>query len=295
MRTSLKKAVPALQAALAAVVGGFGRGRSGQDVLNRLTPSAGYRLSPNLEYAPDHGLALDVYAPLDRSSAPVVVFFHGGRWSSGDRAGYRFLGQALAARGLVVVIPDYRQYPAIRFPAFVDDGAQAVSWTFARIGEFGGDPERVFVMGHSAGAHIAAMLALDGSFLRRVGADRDQLRGMIGLAGPYDFLPSTDADLQDIFGPPANYPRALPVNFADGNNPPLLLLHGENDTRVKIRNTRHLEAAVMKAGGPVTTVIYPRMGHLRLVASVSSALGWTADVREHIDHFIASSGAGRLP
>ncbi len=294
MRLSLT-AVLALKAKLAAVVGSFGQRHSGQAVLNRLTPAAGYRLIADLEYAPDRGLALDVYAPLDRSSAPVVVFFYGGRWSSGDRAGYRFLGQALAARGLVVVIPDYRQYPAIRFPAFVDDGAQAVAWVLARIGEFGGDAARVFVMGHSAGAHIAAMLALDGSFLRRVGADRNQLRGMIGLAGPYDFLPSADIDLQDIFGPPANYPRALPVHFADGDNPPLLLLHGENDTKVKIRNTRHLQAAVMKTGGPVTVVIYPRMSHLRLVASVSSALGWSADVREHIDHFIATASARRLP
>ena len=285
-----------LKAVVGVVIGGLGlAGCSGQDVLNRLASSAGYALVRDLPYAPDHHLALDVYRPLDGVAAPVVVFFYGGRWSSGARANYRFVGQALAARGILVVIPDYRQYPAVRFPSFVDDGAAAVAWTLTHIAKFGGDPARVFVMGHSAGAHIAALLALDGDYLHRAGAERKQLRGMIGLAGPYDFLPSTDADLQAIFGPPERYPHALPVHFADGHNPPLLLLHGENDTNVKIRNTRHLEAAVTRAGGPVTTVIYPRMGHLRMVASVSSALGWSADVRDQILRFVTRNGTVDSP
>lgn len=270
-------------------------GCSGQDVLNRLAPFNGYRLTHDVPYASGDRQSLDIYRPTGRSPAPVVVFFYGGRWSSGDKAGYRFLGQALAARGIVAVIPDYRLYPAVRFPVFVEDGARAVAWTQQRIAEFGGDPRQIFVMGHSAGAHIAVMLALNGDYLHQAGGDRHQLRGAIGLAGAYDFLPLTDADLQDIFGPSANYPLSQPIHFADGNNPPLLLLHGENDTDVKVRNTRNLAQAISAAGGPVVTVIYPRMGHLRMVANVSAALGWTSDVLARIQQFVSQPASSPAP
>jgi acetyl esterase/lipase len=263
-------------------------GCSGQDLLNGLTPSSASDQIRDLEYAPDQAQALDIYRPTPSArSSPVVVFFYGGRWSTGDKAGYRFLGQALAARGIMVVIPNYRLYPAVRFPAFVEDGAQAVAWTHRRIAEFGGDPSRLFVMGHSAGAHIAAMLALDAKFLANTDGGRDALRGMIGLSGPYDFLPLTDADLQDIFGPPSRYPLSQPIHFVDGRNPPLLLLHGEDDTNVKVRNTRSLARAVAAAGGPVTSVIYPHMSPTRMIANVCMPLGWPADVLERIQQFVA--------
>jgi acetyl esterase/lipase len=267
-------------------------GCSGQQLLNTLTPSSGYAFAPSVPYDGERHLTLDVYAPINARAAPVVVFFYGGRWENGAPAEYRFVGQALASQGFVAVLPDYRHYPKVRFPEFVRDAARAVRWTHQQIVRYGGDPDALFVMGHSSGAHLAAMLALDPQYLAQEGLDRSLLKGMIGLAGPYDFLPLTDADLRDMFGPPERYELSQPIAFADGDNPPLLLLHGENDVTVRVRNTRNLAAAVSRAGGPVETVIYPEMSHAWLIASLAAPLRGTADVLEQVAGFIREHAAG---
>ncbi len=268
---------------LAAVLLG---GCSGQQLINAFVPKGGYALNAGLVYAASQGLRLDVYTPGRVPHAPVVVFFHGGRWSKGSKDGYRFVGQALAAQGFVVVIPNYRLYPQVRFPAFVEDAAQALRWTHDHIARYGGDPAALFVMGHSAGAHLAAMLALDNHYLQAVGGSRAWLRGMIGLAGPYDFLPLEDADLRDIFGPPPRYPQSQPIQYVDGKNPPLLLLHGEDDANVNIKNSRNLAQAVRRAGGPVETVIYPKMNHIWIIATLAAPLRGRSDVLERVAAFI---------
>jgi acetyl esterase/lipase len=256
-------------------------------LINAFIPDEGYVVHNNLGYGELPRQALDVYVPEPKpAKAPVVVFFYGGRWSGGTRDFYRFVGQALVSRGYVAVIADYRIYPEVKFPAFVEDGARAVRWARAHAGEFGGDPGKLFVMGHSSGAHIAAMLALDPQYLQAVGGRRDWLAGMIGLSGPYDFLPLTDEDLKDMFGPPAHYPQSQPINFVDGRNPPLLLLHGRTDTTVKLRNTVNLTEKIQQQGGQVETVIYPVMGHVRMVASLAAPLRFTSDVLEDVIRFI---------
>jgi len=267
-------------------------GCSGQQLLNTLTPSSGYALAPAVVYDEEHRLTLDVYTPAGAQGAPVVVFFYGGRWSDGAPAEYRFVGQALAAQGFVAVLPDYRHYPDVRFPEFVHDAARAVRWAQQQAGRYGGDPQKIFLMGHSSGAHLAAMLALNPEYLAQQGSDRSAVRGMVGLAGPYDFLPLTDADLRDMFGPPERYDLSQPIAFVDGDNPPLLLLHGENDTTVRVRNTRNLAAAVSKAGGAVETVIYPEMSHARIVASLAAPLRGSADVLQQVARFIHENSAG---
>ncbi|HXG27428.1 MAG TPA: alpha/beta hydrolase, partial [Nevskiales bacterium] len=181
---------------------------------------------------------------------------------------------------------DYRLYPEVRFPAFVEDGAQAVRWARAHARQYGGDPQKLFVMGHSAGAHIAALLALDPRYLQAVGGERGWLSGMIGLAGAYDFLPLTDDDLKDIFGPPERYPLSQPINHVDGHNPPLLLLHGRTDTTVRLKNTVNLAARIRARGGPVQTVIYPVMGHVRMIASLAPPLRQVSRVLDDIAGFI---------
>lgn len=268
--------------ALCAAVGGC----SGQQILNSLTPSGGYRHAQGLPYDAARGLTLDVYTPVNARRAPVVVFFYGGRWTQGAIADFHFVGQALASEGFVAVLPGYRHYPQVRFPAFVEDAARAVRWTEQQIERYGGDPGKMFVMGHSSGAHLAALLALNPEFLAAAGGDRARLKGMIGLAGPYDFLPLTDPDLRDIFGPPERYELSQPITYVDGENPPLLLLHGEDDQTVRVRNTVNLAAAVRRAGGPVEAVVYPEMSHPWIVATLAAPLRGRSDVLERIGDFV---------
>lgn len=271
---------------LLALLGSALAGCSGQRLLNTLTTERGYSRSADLVFDAASGLKLDVYAPTGTQNAPVVVFFYGGRWSEGQKDLYEFVGGALAKQGFVAVLPDYRLYPSVKYPAFVQDSAKAVRWARENAARFGGDVGRLFVMGHSAGAYNAAMLAVDERWLAAEGGSRSWLAGMIGLAGPYDFMPFTDADIQDMFGPPARYADTQPINHVDGRNPPLLLLHGENDTAVWPKNTRNLAAKVTAAGGPVETVFYPRMSHTWIVGVLSQTLQSQSDVMAYVADFV---------
>lgn len=233
-----------------------------------------------------HDLKLDVYAPPDAAHAPVVVFFYGGAWISGERAWYRYAGEALSRHGLLVVIPDYRKSPQARFPVFMDDAVLAVAWARQHAAEFGGDPRRLFLMGHSAGAHIGALLATDARYLAHVGMKPRELAGFIGLAGPYDFAPFSDDYLLDIFGSDAQAQQAaMPANYVDGDEPPMLLLQGLADTTVWPRNTRSLAAKLQAYGEPVETKFYPGIGHTRIALSLSFT-GWSTALADTLD-FIA--------
>ncbi|MBI2382738.1 MAG: alpha/beta hydrolase [Gammaproteobacteria bacterium] len=268
-------------------------GCTGPQLLNSMTPTRGYAWASNLVYDEATGLRLDVFTPDQTRNAPVIVFFFGNRWTEGDKEQYRFVGEALASQGFVAVVPNYRMYPQVRFPAFVQDGARAVAWARANAARYGGDPKKLFVMGHSAGAHIAAMLALNEEYLKGVGGTRYWLKGMIGLAGPYDFLPIVAPDLRDIFGPEDRFELSQPLNFADGENPPLLLVHAEDDPKIPIRNTRNLADRVRHEGGWVDLVVYPELkcmfgvdSHSCLVAALSSPLRQRSDLLGHIADFV---------
>jgi len=186
----------------------------------------------------------------------------------------------------VAVVPNYRLYPQVKFPAFVQDSASVVRWAHDNAARYGGDANRLFVMGHSAGAYNAAMLAIDEQYLKAVGGSRRWLKGMIGLAGPYDFLPFTDADIIDMFGPPERYADTQPINHVDGQNPPMLLMHGEDDTSVFIKNSRNLANKIKAAGGPVETVWYPKLSHAWIVATLSTTLQKQSDVMAYTKDFV---------
>lgn len=253
--------------------------------INSLVPTGSFQFQ-SAAYGQHSRQGVDIYSPRNAKDAPVVVFFYGGRWEKGKKADYRFVGEALASHGYVAMIPDYRVYPELKFPTFVEDGAQAVRWAREHAHEYGGNPGRLFVMGHSAGAHIAAMLALDGEFLARVGGSREWLSGMIGLAGAYDFLPFTDDDIKAIFGPPERYAQTQPINFVDGHNPPILLLHGKTDTTVYPKNSINLAARIKEKGGQVTTIIYPVMSHVRIVACMAAPIRFTGHTLDDVSAFI---------
>lgn len=220
----------------------------------------------SVQYDAAHDLSLDIYAPKKNNvPAPVLIFFYGGSWRDGDRAFYRFVGEALSRNGVLVIIPDYRKAPAAIFPAFMEDAARATAWTRDNAASLGGDPSRIYLMGHSAGAHIAALLATDATYLRQWQIKPRELAGVIGLAGPYDFLPFTDPKVREVFGNERNWPSSQPVNFVNGDEPPFLLLHGGSDQRVWQKNSEHLAARLSAAGEPVTLRIIPDVGHLGLI------------------------------
>ncbi len=221
----------------------------------------------DIEYDSATGLGLDLYIPPDLAEtapAPVIVFFYGGSWQRGRKKHYGFLGTALAERGYLVVIPDYRKFPEVRYPAFVEDGAAAVAWVHARVAQHGGDPERIFLAGHSAGAHIAAMLVSDERYLSARQLDAGQIRGFAGLAGPYDFTPEART-IKQIFGPPARYPLMQTSRFIDGDEPPMLLLYGLDDGLVGPGNLERMEAALEAKGNCYQVIRYPDAGHIGVI------------------------------
>jgi acetyl esterase/lipase len=226
-------------------------------------------------YGPDARHALDLYSPRRASDATVIIFFYGGRWQSGLKSLYRPLALSLRSRGYVVAVPDYRLYPKVRFPAFLEDAALAARWTQDNIACFGGDPHSIFVMGHSAGAYIAAMLALDPQWLGNVGIKGDKnIAGFIGLAGPYDFLPLEDPILIDIFGG-AHEPATQPITFAHPGSPPSLLLTGGGDRVVHPRNSIGLADRLRRSGNVTWAIKYPSLGHISILAPfVPGLAGW---------------------
>lgn len=262
---------------LLASFAGLPGGCSPAMLLNATVSRQGYTVERDIPYGPVPRQKLDLYRP-DRPPAGdrAVIFFHGGSWDSGGKDDYLFVAQALVASGYTVVIPDYRLYPEVRFPAFVQDGAQAVRWTADRFGN-----DKVFVMGHSAGAHIALMLAVNTPYLEAVGVDRMKLPGAIGLSGPYDFLPLKSAKLIDIFSG-ANDPNIEAITFAKAPLPPALLIHGTADTTVYPRNSQRLAAAWQAAGAPIELKLYPDVGHLDVVAAMSGLLSGRAPTRADV-------------
>lgn len=236
---------------------------------------------------------LDVYVPHKRTAVrAVVVFWHGGRWSFGDKSDYRFVGAALTELGCVAVLPNYRHYPEVKMPGFMDDAARAAQWAGEHAADYGADPQRLFLMGHSAGAHMAALVTLDRRYFAALAppplARPPQIAGVIGLSGPYDFLPLQEADVKDMFGPPPLYPDSQPINFVRPDAPPMLLVHGLRDDTVLPRNSRNLAAALQKLGVPVTLDLYPKLGHSDTAAALSAPLRGRAPILAAIGAFIGA-------
>lgn len=246
-----------------------------------------YEAATNISYADGERHNLDVYRPHDASGAPVIMFFYGGKWQTGTKDLYGFLAAALTARGYVVVVPDYRLYPEVRFPDFISDGARALRWTRENIAAFRGDASKLFVMGHSAGAYIAAMLALDGEWLDDVGLDPDRdIAGLIGVSGPYDFMPLRDPVLTMIFGGD-NRPVTQPIFHAEGRKPPALILTGGADRTVAPGNSTRLSAKLRSGGNDVTERIYPRLGHFTIMAGFTPVVASVLSPLRDLDAFVA--------
>jgi acetyl esterase/lipase len=290
-RRSLFAMLPALLTACSAL-----------DVLNATVPSDTYRSFANLPYGEQPRQKLDVYMPsqaladkaLTAGGAPMVVFFYGGSWSSGDRADYRFVGEALASKGIAVVVADYRLSPEVRYPVFVQDSALATRWAFDNAQKYGADPARIFVMGHSAGAYNAAMLALDQRWLGAMGLSPARLAGWIGLAGPYDFLPIGDRKTQVAFEWPSTPPDSQALFHASSASPPALLLAPEKDSLVNTqRSTVGMAQRLKSSGVRVESELYDSVSHITIVATMASVLKSRAPVLERVTAFVQANQAKR--
>lgn len=245
------------------------------DLANAFVPRSGYRVVPDLAYGDGPRRRLDLYLPDSAPpGTPIVVFFYGGRWQTGRKEDFLFVAEAFVSRGFAVAVPDIRLYPEVRFPAFLEDAAKAVAWLQREGSRHGVTPNGPLVLaGHSSGAHVAAMLALDERWLAAAGALRPA--GLLGLAGPYDFLPLTDADLRDLFHAdrdPAGMPPTQPIFHASPGDPPALLLTGSADTTVRPGNSHRLAARLEAAQVHAEVVEYPGLGHIGIIAALAAPL-----------------------
>ncbi len=269
-----------------AALGALLTGCSATGALNALVPTDSYRVSEGIAYGEGPRRKLDVYQPPAPrpGGSPVIVFFYGGNWASGNRADYRFVGEALASAGAVVVLADYRLHPEVVYPEFVKDSAAAVAWAFEHARQFGGDPQRLFVMGHSAGAYNAAMVALDRRWL---GARRAQIAGFIGIAGPYDFLPIGNPDTQRAFSWPVTQAESQPATHVASGAPRTLLLAAQSDRLVDpVRNTAGLAAKLQNVGADVTARYYDKVSHATVIGAMASPLRFLAPVRADVLAFV---------
>jgi acetyl esterase/lipase len=261
-------------------------------IANSATLAGRYDRSSHRSYGPESRQQLDVYSPKDANDRPVVVFFYGGSWTAGRRGLYRFVGAALAERGIVTVVPDYRLYPQVKFPLFLDDGALAVAWVQKHAYEFGGDPQRIVLMGHSAGGHEAAFLAYNRQLLQKAGARPEWIVGLVGLSGPYALEPDTEV-LNTIFASPYTAADWQPVRFVSPQAPPTLLLHGTADDVVSIEHAEKLRDVLQANNVRVETHFYPGKGHADTVAGFSVPARGRTPVLEQSVSFIESVAAAQ--
>jgi acetyl esterase/lipase len=280
---------PVMKKAFAAIWACFAlAGCSGVDVLNFVSPKEA-SLTRDIAYGDLPRQKLNVLVPeglAPGETRPVVVFFYGGSWKSGARGDYRFAGEALTRLGYVAVVPDYRLYPEVKYPAFQEDAARALRWTQDHIAQFHGRSDAIFVMGHSAGAHVGALLTLDARYAQAAGVRANTVKGFIGLAGPYAFTPSKADDVRDVFAGVADEETTKPINYVTAAAPPMLLLYGLDDGTVERPNAQILAERMRAAGRDVTLREYEGVGHVGIVLALTPLFDGKASVLADIRGFV---------
>lgn len=264
---------------------------SAQGSLNRVVSTAGLNVTSNVRYGPDVRNVMDVYAPQNARSAPVVLFIHGGSWESGDKDGHKFVGESLARAGYVTAVMSYRLAPANRYPSYVQDAAQALKVLREKAGPLGGNPQNVFVMGHSAGGFNAVEVVDNARWLAEADVPVSAIRGVIGVAGPYsyDFRQFSSAKAFPVGATPD---EVMPDRHVRADAPPHLLLVAENDDTVYPQNALNMEAALKRAGVPVTRTVLPKLNHITIIAAMARPLTFLGGTRQAVIDFIE---AHRLP
>lgn len=236
---------------------------------------------------------LDIYIPKEtnnenNANRVLVVYFYGGAWESGSKNKYKFIAATLTQQGYTVAIPDYRLYPEVVFPSFVEDAALAIAWLQKNHEEYISHVERIYLMGHSAGAHIASLLTTNEQYLNKAEVNTENLAGFIGLAGPYNFLPLKSNKLKKIF-PEKIRTSSQPIKYIDGNEMPILLLHGKKDTTVLPKNSESLAEKIKSKNGNVTLRLYENTNHTKIIAPFIRGFEDSAPTVRDIVSFINSN------
>lgn len=258
------------------------------DILDRTWPGSNAKeIAADVRFDDKTGLKLDIWGnPEGAAKKPVLVFFYGGGWANGERAHYGFAARAYANKGFIVVIPDYRKVPHVHFPAFNQDGAQAVRWVHENIARYGGDPDRIALAGHSAGAYIAMMLTLDRSYLRAAGINPAIVRATVGLSGPYDFYPY---DSMRSINAMSAWPRpheTQPIAYASADAPPIMVVTGTEDDTVKPRNAILLSRRLHELGAKVEFKAYDDLSHEDVAMALSKPFRGKAPVLQDSADFL---------
>ena len=256
------------------------------DTVDRVAGSSGEAtLVAATSYGSHPQQKLRFYAAPGARNLPLLVFVHGGSWRWGDPDDYGFIARALADKGFLVVLAGYRLEDEGRYPAMLEDTAAAVAEALRRAEEFGGDRSRVVLSGHSAGAYNTVQVALEPKWFTEAGVPASSIKGVVGLAGPYDFFPFDSDSTRASFGSVGAGAESQPINHVRADAPPMLLVHGEQDTLVKPRNTRALAKALEEAGAPIETVFYPEMDHNAPLISLANPWRNRRDVAARFAEF----------
>lgn len=260
---------------------------SGADVINGLTPEDGFSLQKDLAYGASPRQKLDIYYPPKISNkTPVVVFFYGGSWQWGSKSDYLFVGEALTSMGYIAVIPDYRLAPEVKYPAFIEDSAMAVTWVHKNIGKSHANPNNLFLIGHSAGAYNAVMLGLDRRYMQMAGGDTGWIKGIVGISGPYNFLPLRDPKIKNVFSSEADLRKTQPITYARPGAPPMFLATGKMDSVVHPRNSYTLYMALQELGNDVTYKEYDQLSHETILVELTPRFSNRNVLREDVQDFI---------
>jgi acetyl esterase/lipase len=235
--------------------------------------SQSLQTAKDIAYGHEAGQLLDVYTRSDTASKGVIIFVHGGYWDTGTKNDYPFVADSFTELGYTTVVVGYRLVPTVTFPEYVEDVALAVKWAVDNIGDYGGNPEKLFLMGHSAGAHLASLVSFDERYLLKYGLTQNVLSGFIGLAGPYNFLPVAPDDVRSIaaLGPLETYPDTQPINFVDKTDPPAFLGYTPEDKTVNPNNTISFAAKIREVGGEVSEHDYDGVSHVTILGAVARA------------------------
>lgn len=245
------------------------------ETFNLLVPkdSGSKQRAKDVSYGDDPRHKLDIYAPSEGQGPwPTLIFVHGGSWKTGNKYPYEFVGRALAAKGFLTILPNYRLHPEHRYPGFVEDTARAIDWATRHAGEYGGNPKQVIVSGHSAGGYNVAQAILDKRYLGALGTDVTAIKGVALLAAPLDFLPLDAGTAQEVFGAEKDLPATQPITYVRPDVPPFLILYGTEDKIVKPKNSINLAAALKAAGAKAELKSYQGINHPGIMLAFSTLL-----------------------
>ncbi len=238
----------------------------------------------DIAYGENEWQTLNIYPSKETSTTPVIIFIYGGAWYKGSKEQHHFVADGLVRQGYTVVIPDYIKYPEGRFPSFVEDVALATAWVKSNIKRYGGNPEQLFMVGHSAGAHTGALLITDGHYLNQVALSKQDIKGFVGIAGPYNFTPKKPKYIE-TFGR-HNFTVMKANNHVDGTEPPVKLLHSKGDKTVHIVNFQTFRNKLMSEGVNIQTELYEDVGHVSMVLKIHPWFADEIDIAKEINDFI---------